>query len=487
MIIHRGHAGAFWQPGDPTLEFKDAALQVAGARPVHHPSEFGPVLASLLDSVTAGPSPPRNGFSSETTTAKKSQLFSSPRGNTTTTQTRNFHLDTKSTMRLWKDQSDKNDTTLGIRLVKPHYLAIGFDRHTRDLCFWTCYEWSPDKPHDEYTKKPISISWGQLLHDPGTRISYPLALLYLEQSAPSVLKELSWDRRKLTWSAELEKLLYIMARLLVTYEAKLVAVKFIRPPKKPYSRRECISPDLESQERRQRDKARPVDIADVSIDLDDAAYREPATSQGVVRFPSEQYATYAALRPTHARDPESREAEAAGLVYHRLGPLERDRAVGIVINGAGMAMNTVDELRRHGVPAANFLDTGGLATSSTVSRSIDIILRDDRVRVLFVNVFGGLTKGDMIARGILQALEASAPEVPLVVRIQGTGAEEGRKLLRDTAERRFPGQLFTYGEFHEALRKVKEVVKETAEVKPPEREFKRTRDGIGKGMGKEQH
>lgn len=442
MIIHRGHAGAFWQPGDPTLEFKHAALANVGARPVHHPSEFGPVLASLLKSTAAGPSPSRNEFSSETTTAKKSQLFSSPRGTTTTTQTRNFHLDTKSAMRLGEDKSERSRITPGIHLVKPYYLAVGFNRHTRDLCYRICSEWSPDKPHDEYIKKPLPVPWVQLLRDPPT--FYHRALIELEQAMLSALQESSWDRRKLTWPAELEKLLYMMARLLVHYNAKSVTVK-VHPPNLPH----------------QREKDGPDHIVDISTDLDDAVYRESATSLDTAPGHIAQYPTYLIDGSTHTFGPESREAKATGLVYHQLGRHESDRTVGIVVNGAGLAMNTVDELRRHGVPAANFLDTGGLATSATVSESIDTVLADDRVRVLFVNVFGGLTKGDMIARGILEAMAASAPKVPLVVRIQGTGAEQGRKLLRDEAERRFPGQVFTYGDFHEALGKVKEVVKIT--------------------------
>jgi succinyl-CoA synthetase alpha subunit len=96
-------------------------------------------------------------------------------------------------------------------------------------------------------------------------------------------------------------------------------------------------------------------------------------------------------------------------------------------------MNTVDALHLHGGLACNFLDTGGKATSATVKKSFELILRDPRVKVIFVNIFGGLTDGGMIAEGVLLAFkEVDMRGVPVVVRIRGTNEEIGQKIIADS-------------------------------------------------------
>lgn len=100
------------------------------------------------------------------------------------------------------------------------------------------------------------------------------------------------------------------------------------------------------------------------------------------------------------------------------------------VNGAGLAMNTVDALTIHGGSCANFLDTGGKATSETVKSSFRIVLSDPRARTIFVNIFGGLTRCDMIAEGIIMAFRDLGMEVPVVVRLRGTNEELGQKMVR---------------------------------------------------------
>jgi len=92
-------------------------------------------------------------------------------------------------------------------------------------------------------------------------------------------------------------------------------------------------------------------------------------------------------------------------------------------------MNTIDALADAGGKAANFLDTGGKATSDTVKKSFQIILRDERVKVVFVNIFGGLTLGDMIANGVLLAFKELDMRLPVVVRIRGTNEKEGQQIV----------------------------------------------------------
>ena len=99
------------------------------------------------------------------------------------------------------------------------------------------------------------------------------------------------------------------------------------------------------------------------------------------------------------------------------------------VNGAGLAMNTVDAVTINGGNCANFLDTGGKATSKTVEASFKILTSDPRVKVIFVNIFGGLTRCDMIAEGIIDAFKNLKLKIPVVVRLRGTNEEAGQKMV----------------------------------------------------------
>lgn len=101
----------------------------------------------------------------------------------------------------------------------------------------------------------------------------------------------------------------------------------------------------------------------------------------------------------------------------------------LLVNGAGLAMNTVDALADYGGQCSNFLDTGGKATAETVKASFALILKDSNVKVVFVNIFGGLTRCDMIAEGIILAYQEMEIGVPVVVRLRGTNEGEGQKLV----------------------------------------------------------
>ncbi|KAL5339799.1 succinyl-CoA synthetase-like protein [Aspergillus crustosus] len=112
-------------------------------------------------------------------------------------------------------------------------------------------------------------------------------------------------------------------------------------------------------------------------------------------------------------------------------------------------MNTVDALSIHGGHSANFLDTGGKATSETVKASFHIITSDPRVKAIFVNIFGGLTRCDMIAEGIILAFRDLELKVPVVVRLRGTNEEEGQKMI---AQSGLP--LHAFDSFEDAAKKV---------------------------------
>ncbi len=120
------------------------------------------------------------------------------------------------------------------------------------------------------------------------------------------------------------------------------------------------------------------------------------------------------------------EARNAGLTY-----IDLDGNIGCMVNGAGLAMATMDVIKLYGGEPANFLDIGGGAQADKVAKAIEIILRDTRVKVILFNIFGGITRGDEVAKGILEALKIVKTDVPMVARIVGTRAEEGRALLAE--------------------------------------------------------
>lgn len=125
-------------------------------------------------------------------------------------------------------------------------------------------------------------------------------------------------------------------------------------------------------------------------------------------------------------DPLEIEAKKRGLTYVHL-----DGDIGILGNGAGLVMNTLDLVKAAGGKPANFLDIGGGARAEVVRNSLDMILQDPGVKAIFINIFGGITRGDEVARGVIAARDELGIKIPLVVRMTGTAEEEGRKLLQE--------------------------------------------------------
>ena len=149
---------------------------------------------------------------------------------------------------------------------------------------------------------------------------------------------------------------------------------------------------------------------DAKITLDDSA---------LVRHPELE-----ALRDLDEEDPADREAREEGISFIKL-----DGSIGCMVNGAGLAMTTMDLVKRAGGEPANFLDIGGGARADKVAAAMRIILADPQVKSILVNIFGGITRGDEVARGLIEARAVQAREVPMVVRIVGTNADEAGALL----------------------------------------------------------
>ena len=143
-------------------------------------------------------------------------------------------------------------------------------------------------------------------------------------------------------------------------------------------------------------------------------------------------ALYRHLELTETRDqdeeaPSEVEARKYGLSFIKL-----DGEIGCMVNGAGLAMATMDIIKLFGGTPANFLDIGGGASSEKVAAALRIILADRNVKAVLINIFGGITRGDEVARGILTAIQDVKPKVPMIIRLVGTNAEEGRRLLANS-------------------------------------------------------
>jgi succinyl-CoA synthetase beta subunit len=158
----------------------------------------------------------------------------------------------------------------------------------------------------------------------------------------------------------------------------------------------------------------------------------------------------AELRDPEAYPPEERAAREKGVTYVKL-----DGEVGILGNGAGLVMSTLDVIALAGGRAANFCDLGGGGDAQGVVDALEVIAGDPQVRSIFFNIFGGITRGDEVARGILQALSQLTIAHPIVVRLDGTNAEEGRRLLEEAA----PPNLYVEPTMLDAARRAVELAK----------------------------
>lgn len=163
---------------------------------------------------------------------------------------------------------------------------------------------------------------------------------------------------------------------------------------------------------------------DAKMNFDDnALYRHPDTLE---------------LRDVSEEDPSEVEASKYDLAFIKL-----DGNIGCLVNGAGLAMATMDIIKLHGSEPANFLDVGGGANKEKVTEAFKIILKDPNVKGILVNIFGGIMKCDIIAEGVIAAVKELGLSVPLVVRLQGTNVEEGKKILADSGLNVTPADSLT--------------------------------------------
>lgn len=211
-------------------------------------------------------------------------------------------------------------------------------------------------------------------------------------------------------------------------------VKFISSLYKAYAESDSsmfeINPVLKTSDNK-------ILAVDAKVDLDDnALYRHPELAE---------------MRDTNEEDPLEVEAGANNLNYVKL-----DGNVGCMVNGAGLAMATMDLIKLSGGEPANFLDVGGGANARTVEAGFRIILKDPNVKAILINIFGGIVRCDRVAAGVVEAYKAIGEiPVPIIVRLQGTNAEEGARIINESGLK-----VSSAIEFKEAAAKVSEVLAE---------------------------
>jgi succinyl-CoA synthetase beta subunit len=159
-------------------------------------------------------------------------------------------------------------------------------------------------------------------------------------------------------------------------------------------------------------KSRDVVALDAKVTLDgNALYRHP---------------DHADLGDVGAADPQEKMAKERGLTYVKL-----DGDIGILGNGAGLVMSTLDVVAQAGGQPANFLDAGGGSKAEAITSAVEVILSDSKVKAVLFNIFGGITRCDEVAKGLIEAFAQVEPTVPFVVRLDGTNDKEGRALLAE--------------------------------------------------------
>lgn len=162
------------------------------------------------------------------------------------------------------------------------------------------------------------------------------------------------------------------------------------------------------------------------------------------------------MRDIHEEDADEREASLYGLSYIPL-----DGEIGCMVNGAGLAMGTMDTINHMGGKPANFLDVGGNASPETVSKGFEIILRNQNVKAIFINIFGGIVRCDRIAKGIIEATKTVEVNVPIVVRLDGTNADEAAFIL----EKANIANIITATDIGDGAKKAVEAAKQSKQGK----------------------
>ena len=369
-----GHAGAWAAPGEPDSAAKIKILEDAGVVVVDHPEKFGDTMKRLLAQSAGAPkaaSGPgamqRRGFH----TMRQRPLPRSLADKSTRHRRRTLYIKTSQAYDMLKERGISTVDTPGPS--KEQLLVVSIDRIERSPCI---------------VASPTT--------DPGEM--YKLLRRF----------HFAYGSDEATSDAMVEK---VSAHLGVGGESKKSLARLIAELVDIFMSKEAFV----VQTRIAFTDEGVVKVQGARFGFDDAAFRSSGRQKDVH-----------ALRDKASEVKEEIDAENEGMVYVRL---EGEGSLGTIVNGAGLAMNTVDALVQRGGHPANFLDTGGKATSATIKAAFKCVTSDTRVKAIFVNIFGGLTLCDMIADGILLAFKDLDLKVPVVVRLRGTNEKTGQKMV----------------------------------------------------------
>ncbi|EPS25732.1 hypothetical protein PDE_00668 [Penicillium oxalicum 114-2] len=383
-----GHAGAWAAAGEPDAQTKYRALEQAGVVMVNHPEKFGNEMKILLADRAS-----RNRAHNLRSTGSQTRGYHTARRMNSTSvpglqQKRSLYLKRSQALEILRQKSipvNEEDSS------PSGLLSIFVDRSALSPCI-------------------VAVSGSEFDLDRSKRIpfSYTQTTLKNQPLVASVATHLSIPPSS---RGQLGDIIQALWEIFKEKEAFVL---------------ECgVTVSVEGN----------VTVCRARFGFDDAAYRSSGRQEDIHR-----------LRNKAEEVPEEVEAEKDGIVYVKL---QGEGSIGTLVNGAGLAMNTVDALTIHGGHCANFLDTGGKATSETVKSSFRIICSDPRVKAIFVNIFGGLTRCDMIAEGIIMAFRDLDMQVPVVVRLRGTNEELGQTMI---AQSGLP--LHAFDGFEDAAQKV---------------------------------
>lgn len=405
-----GHAGAWQQMGDRTPNEKYKILQDAGATMVSHPEKFGPTMKDLLgkagkDVGKIQQSASLNQKRGYHTLRRRPAVFSPPVTQATSQQRRGLLLkpsrETAVVLEPYLRSVEGLSMSHDSAGSDGFYIGITVDREARQPCIVAAP--TTDRTQINQRMKRFPYDWRQ-----GPAL----------ETVKAAVEHMQMDAAPPSAHAQIAGLISALSRMYKEKEAVTLSG--------------CVTIDASSN--------LVLHQPSLHLQFDDAAYRSTKRQEDVH-----------ALRQKEREEPVELEAEKHGIVFVKLQ--DADANIGTLVNGAGLAMNTVDALALHGGKCTNFLDTGGKATSETVKMSFELILRDPRVKVIFVNIFGGLTDGGMIANGILLAFkEVDMKGLPVVVRIRGTNEEVGQKTIAESGL-----DLEAFDGFEEAATRVVEL------------------------------
>ncbi|KAL5385804.1 hypothetical protein DPSP01_004584 [Paraphaeosphaeria sporulosa] len=430
-----GHAGAWTGIGEGTAESKYKALERAGVTMVDHPAKFGGVVKGLLAEHGKRP-----GGASISPSKQKSKG-------------RGIHTDARKPANVLQSLNTRGSHPASTPQKRGLHINA---QQSADLLRSYNIDLSPSPSSSPESNHFVGITVARSARSPAI-IAAPTAL---QAQLPSRVRRFPFDYRIGPSAATINDAIAYLQLDAAPPKAKAQATEVISNLWKLYREKEAITTTVSLSIPEDRDV---IEVYDPYLFFDDAAFK----SNG-------RQADLHALRSSSTLSETDKEAEEAGIVYIPLAsPTVPDaesspeprNLVGTLVNGAGLAMNTNDVLSLrlsagHPTPipisspyaptsSANFLDTGGKATSHTISTSFKLILSDPRVGVVFVNIFGGLTLCDMIAEGIIMAFKDVGIRKPVVVRLRGTNEEKGQQVL---AQAGLP--ISAFDDFEEAVGEV---------------------------------